>query len=270
MNSTVGRLFGVQFLVAVLAAGTVMWFLDRGWFPVIEEAIHRLPPAGELANGRLDWLDEPSMPLAQNGFLGLAVDLFHSGKIGRAAHLQLEFGSEDLRLYSLLGYQVYEYPANFSFHFNQPELEPWWGAWRPMFWIGAGILVVISLMVTWFALATLYCIPVWVVSFLLNRDLGLIQSWRLAGACLMPGALFLTFGIFCYSMQWLDLIHLGGIMALHFIVAWIYIVICPFFLPRVAAAAKASLQHNPFVEAAEVEAKEESPKPQSKPKNPFG
>ena len=54
-SATLGRLLLVQFIVALLAAGTVVWFLHRAWFPMIGEAIRQLPPQGEIRSGRLDW-----------------------------------------------------------------------------------------------------------------------------------------------------------------------------------------------------------------------
>ena len=43
-------------------------------------------------------------------------------------------------------------------------------------------------MLSWTLLATVYCVPVRVFSFLENRDLEWGQSWLLAGAAMMPGA----------------------------------------------------------------------------------
>ena len=64
-SATLGRLLLVQFIVALLAAGTVVWFLQRAWFPTIGEAIRQLPPQGEIRSGRLDW-PGPS-PVASGG-----------------------------------------------------------------------------------------------------------------------------------------------------------------------------------------------------------
>ena len=54
-RASLGRLLLVQFIVALLAAGTVVWFLHKAWFPTIGEAIRQLPPQGEIRSGRLDW-----------------------------------------------------------------------------------------------------------------------------------------------------------------------------------------------------------------------
>ena len=244
-GSSLGRLLVVQLLVALLAAASVVWFLERAWFPVVRTAIHQLPAHGQISEQQLSWFGESPTQLAQNRFLGLAVDLYHSGQLGREAHLQVEFGHDDLRIYSLLGYEVLEYPAGWTMAFNQVSLEPWWGAWEPFILVGIAMLTVVGLLVSWWLLATLYWSPVWVISFLQNRDLNWSQSWLLAGAAMMPGALFLTAGIVAYSFNLMDLIRLGGVYGLHFVVGWIYLVIAPLFCPRAPAVKVASA--NPFV-----------------------
>jgi hypothetical protein len=248
-----GRLLFVQFLVALLAATSVVWFLERAWFPVVRDAIHQLPEKGELSHAALKWTGDTPQQLAENNFLGIAVDLYHSNKLGRAAHLQLEFGQDDFRIYSLLGYQVLEYPPDWDFPFNRTELEPWWGAWDPWIATIVFVTVVIGLMITWNALAVLYWLPMRVISFVENRDLDWAQNWRLASASTLPGALFLITGIIAYEAGMMDLIRLGGMMGLHFVIGWIYLFVSPMFCPRADAVKKAG--KNPFAASAPTEAK---------------
>jgi hypothetical protein len=243
-GASLGRLLLVQFIIAVLAAAVVVWFLHEAWFPVVRNAIHQLPPKGEIRGNQLDWPGDTPVLLAGNHFLGLAVDLNHSGQLGREAHLQIEFGRRDFRVVSLLGYRVLEYPPGWRIAFNRTELDPWWGAWEPGILAGAAVGTVAGLMVVWLMLATLYCLPVRLITFLENRDLNLRQSWRVAGAALMPGALFLTFAIFSYGLNLMDLIRLGGLAGLHFLIGWVYLFISPLFLPRLPAVA--IVKANPF------------------------
>ena len=93
------------------------------------------------------------------------------------------------------------------------------------------------LLLSWFVLATIYCLPVRVITLYENRDLTWGQSWRLAGAAQMPGALFLTFGIVFYGWTAMGLVQLALIWALHLLISWIYLFVSPFFLPRPPAAA---------------------------------
>jgi hypothetical protein len=245
-HATYGRLLLAQFIVAFLTAAAMVHFLEHAWFPVVREAVSQLPDKGELSHGELNWAGDPSIQLSENLFLGLAVDLYHSGKIGRAAHVQVEFGKSDFRIYHLLGYQVFEYPPEWDFEFNRNKLEPWWGAWQP--WIAAIVAgcTVVGLLLTWSALAVLYCVPVRIISFLENRDLNWMQSWQLAAAAMLPAALFLTFGIVAYSMNMMDLIRLGGMLGLHFVIGWIYLFVSPMFCPRATTAKK--IGKNPFAE----------------------
>jgi len=245
-GASLGRLLLAQLLVASLVAGSVAWFLERGWFPVVRTAIHQLPTGGEISDGQLNWRGETPVQLAENRFLGFAVDLYHSGRLGRESHLQVEFGKDDLRVYSLLGYDVIDYPPGGNVAFNRTELEPWWGAREPFIAVIAAMLTVLGLMTSWTALATIYFVPVRIISFLENRDLSWSQSWRLAGATMMPGALFLVAGMVGYGLGWIDLIQLGAMWALHFLIGWIYLVIGPLFCPRSAVVKAAGA--NPFAE----------------------
>jgi len=257
-RAPLGRLLLMQLFVAMLVAASVVWFLERSWFPVVRAAIHQLPAQGSIRGQQLNWVGESPVQLAQNRFLGFAVDLFHSGQLGREAHLQVEFGRADVRIYSLLGYEVMEYPPGWNVAFNQTTLEPWWGAWEPFILVSAATLTIVGLLASWFVLATLYCVPVWVISFLENRDLNLAQSWHLAGAAMMPGALFLTAGIVAYSLNLMDLIRFGGVWGLHFVVGWIYLGVAPLFCPRPSTEKVAHA--NPF-ETKEIKAEPVAKKP---------
>jgi len=173
------------------------------------------------------------------------VDLNHSRQLGHEAHVQFEFGRKDFRIISPLGYyRVVEYRPDWHAALGRAEVEPWWGAWEPLFLAGAAAVTILSLMLIWTVLATFYWLPLWVISFLEDRELNLRQSWRLAGAVLMPGALFFTFAIFCYGLRWIDLMMLGSLAGLHLLIGWVYLFISPLFLPKVSAVTAA--KPNPF------------------------
>ena len=126
--------------------------------------------------------------------------------------------------------------------FNRTKLEPWWGAREPWLIVAAAALAAISLFASWTLLATLYCIPVKLITLFENRDLRWGQSWRLSGAAMLPGALFLTFGIVAFSFGLVDLMQLGTLFVLHIVIGWIYLFISPLFLPRVAEKCTAQNQ----------------------------
>ena len=242
-SATFGRLLLVQFIVALLVAATVVWFVHRAWFPIIGQAIRRMPSEGEVRSGRLNWPGTSPMLLAEGRFLALVVDLDHTGKARSPAHVQVEFGREDFMVHSLLGYVQGVYPRTGVVAFNRTELEPWWGAWAPPILAVMAGLVVVALIAIWTCLATAYCLPAWMISFFADRDCSLGGSWRLAGAALMPGALLMSAAMLVYGLGALDLVRLTLIGGMHLIVGWIYVVASPFCLPRRRGA---SAKANPF------------------------
>lgn len=243
-GASLRRLLLVQGIVALIAAGSVVWFLERAWFPVVRHAIQQMPADGEIRDGQLYWTGESPIQLGGNRSLGLTVDLTHSGRLGREAQLQVEFGRNNLRVFSMPGYIVADYPPEWDIGFNRTELEPWWGAWEPAIAAAAAAITILCLMASWGVLATIYCAPVRLITFFENRDLNWRESWRMSGAALMPAALFLSCGIICHGLGWINLIQLGAVFGLHVIIGWIYLFVSPFFLPRHPAAPKSGT--NPF------------------------
>jgi hypothetical protein len=108
----------------------------------------------------------------------------------------------------------------------------------------AGGLALGGLLLVWAVLATLYCGPVWVMSFFADRGLTLGGSWRLAGAALMPGALFLTAALVFYGLGVLEVIGLLVAASAHVPVGWVFAVAGCWGVPRPALLAEAA--RNPF------------------------
>jgi len=243
-RAKLGRLLLVQFMVALLVAASVVWFFDDGCFPTISTAIQKLPADGEIRSGKLDWHGDPSKLLAEGKFLAFDVDLAHSGQIHSTSDVQIEFGGDSIRVFSLLpGYSEFFYIPDRGAPFNRTELEPLWGAWEADILFIAAATVTAGLLASWWALATLYFLPVWLVSFYANRDLNLRASWKLSGAALLPGALLMAAGVLFYDLGFLDLVSLGFVFVAHLALGWIYVFLSQLFLPRIPeTAAKA----NPF------------------------
>jgi len=242
-RASLRRLLIVQLIVALLAAGTAVWFLHECWFPTIAEAIRGLPAQGEIRAGNLDWTAPSPARLAEGRFLAITVDLTHTGEARSPAHIQVEFGQTNFTAYSLLGSFQSPYPRSGALTFNRTGLWPWWGAWAPAILALAAGSVVTGLMVIWAALATLYCLPVWLIGFFADRDCSLGRSWRLAGAAIMPGALLMCAAICMYGWGALDLLSLAVTAGMHLLVGWAYLLVSPLRLPgRPALVAKG----NPF------------------------
>ncbi len=239
-----GRLLLVQFLVALLVAAVVVWFLYDGCCPTIRKAIQQMPAQGEIRSSQLIWRGQTPLLLAENRFLALSVDVNRAGDIRSPAHLQIEFRRDRILFRSLFGYLETPYPDGRVVAFNRTELEPWWGAWQPWLLAIAGAGVVTYLMLSWWVLATLYATPAWLIAFYANRDLNLRESWKLAGAALMPGALLMAVAILLYGLAVIDLVHLLFVFGAHLVLGWVYLSISPCFLPAVTAAG--SNRRNPF------------------------
>ncbi|HEX7618175.1 MAG TPA: hypothetical protein VF480_05580 [Verrucomicrobiae bacterium] len=244
-RATFSRLLLVQFIVALLAAAAAAWFFDDGCFPTISEAIQKLPADGEIRSGRLDWHGDPSQLLAEGKFLAFDVDLNHSGQIHSTADVQIEFGKDSIRIFSLLpGYSEFFYIPDRVAPFNRTELEPLWGAWAAEILFIAAAGVTVGLLVIWWLLATIYFLPVWLLGFFANRDVNFRECWKLSGAALLPGALLMAAGVLLYDLGFLDLVSLGFVFAAHFALGWIYLFLSQLFLPRISDTPQ---KGNPFV-----------------------
>ncbi|MGA9876102.1 MAG: hypothetical protein WBQ21_09860, partial [Solirubrobacteraceae bacterium] len=235
-RASVARLLLFQLLAALLAAGAITWFFYDSIFPVVQTAIQQLPDTSSIRAGRLDWPEAAPRLLAPGRILALDVDPGHSRQITTSADVQIEFGASTLRLYSLLGYLEFPYPPGDIISFNRPGLGPLWGAWRMEILFLLPLASVIGLLSSWWLLATVYFIPVWLLGVYTNRALNLRQAWRLCGAALLPGALLLTLGILLYDLGGLNLVQFSTVFIAHLVLTWIYLFVSLLFLPRVPVA----------------------------------
>ena len=246
-RASLSRLLLVQFIVALLSAAAVVWFLDDGCFSTISAAIQNLPATGEIRSGKLDWQGDSPQLLAEGKFLALDVDLDRSGRIHSPANVQVEFGKDSIRIYSLLpGYSEIVYAPNRAAPFNRAELEPLWGAWAAEILFIAGAAVVAGLLLSWWLLATLYFLPVWLLGFFTDRDLNFRACWKLSGAALLPGAMLMAAGVLLFDNGILDLVQLGFLFAAHLALGWIYLFLSQLFLPRISGTPP---KQNPFGQA---------------------
>jgi hypothetical protein len=239
------RLFIMQAVVAVIIAVVVMWFLSDGIFSTVDSAIGQMPDTGEIRGGRLDWQGDSPVMLAEGRLLAFSVDLEHGGALRSPADFQLEFGRDSVRIFSLFGETLVDYPPDYIIAVNQRDALPVWGAWSPDLLVLAAITTFWGLMLVWTVLATLYALPVWIICFFFNRDLDLHASWKLAGAALMPGALFMTLALVLYELKAFDLVQFCFAFGLHLVIGWIYLFVSPMFLHRAVPVEK----KNPFLPA---------------------
>ena len=241
--------------------------LSRCWFPVVTKAVQGLSDFGAVRNAQLAWPKGEAVVLAENRFLGLVVDMDASGSTGQTADLQIEFTRERIKLASLLGYTSFPYPGGIEIELNRQSLDPRWNAWRPAFLFGGAFATALFLFASWFALATLYALPVRVLAWFGGRTASLGKSWRVAAASLLPGAVWMGGAILLYAVEQLSLVGLGVAFGVHFIFAWVYVLGAPFCLPRKGDDVLAT-EANPFTPETAA-AKPESPAPPPASSNPF-
>ena len=244
-RAPLGWLLLTQFVFALLAATTVVWFLRTAWFPTVRQAIAHLPDQGQIQSGKLNWFQASPQLLAEGHFLAFVVDTNHSGTLRSPAQIQIEFGRDNIFFYSLAGYREWPYPKEWTVGFNRSEAEPWWGAWQPPIqWLAFGATL-LWCMTSWGLLATIYFLPAWLGGFFANRQLSLSGSWKLAGAALMPGAVVMIVGIVLYGFGVLDLVGLAAIIIAHVIVGWIYLSLGVRTSPKLLSSGV--VEKNPFV-----------------------
>ena len=243
-RASLERLVVVQSILALLAAAAFTWLLADGIFPTIDTAVGQLPAGGEIRNGKLILADPSPTILAEGRLLEINVDLKHSGQIRSPAEFQVEFGEHSVSIFSLFVAANIAYPDGQFFSFNRTDVLPLWGAWSPDLLALAAIGTFLCLLLSWALLATLYFFPVWLICFFGNRDLNFRQTWRLAGAALMPGALLMSLSLVLYDWGDCDLVQLCFAFGLHLIIGWVYLFVSPLFLNR----ALPSASKNPFTD----------------------
>lgn len=218
-----------------------------------------------MKSGKLSWSGASPVLLAEGHFLAFDVDTNHTGTLRSPAQVQVEFGRDDIFFYSLAGYREWPYPKDWSFGFDRVTLQPWWGAWEaPTQWLAfAGTMS--WCLAAWTVLATIYFFPIWLAGLFANRDLKIGQSWKLAGAALMPGAAVMIAAIILYGLGVLDLVSFSAIVAVHVLVGWVYLVWTVCTWPRALSATAAT--RNPFANA--LSAKEDGTQGSTKLENPF-
>ncbi len=230
--SSFTRLVAVAFTAAVLIAWCAVACLYWTWGPALDEAVRRLPPIGEIRDGRLIWPEAAPTRLVDNQFLAIVVRRGTAAKPGQSADVQIELGDSAATLSSLLGYVGIAYPSGSILPLNRTEMEPLWGAWRPYMHLGAGIVLVGALLLLWSLLAAALVLPLRFYAFLADRRTTCAACWRLAVASLIPGATLMGVAVLFYGLSRLTLVDLLLINALHLFVGLVYLLIAPLRLPR--------------------------------------
>jgi hypothetical protein len=235
-TSTLTRLVLVQLVFALITAVAVLGFLRLAWFPVIEEAIQRLPDTGAIRQGELAFAGESPKRLAENAHLAIVMDVNQTANAGRTGDIEVTFEKNRVAICGALGCWHQAYDRRYTVSFNRPELAPAWGAWQ---WPAVALITlatVASLLVMWWSAALVYLPLVKSIAFFKDRAVTWRGAWRLSAAALLPGALIVTAGIILYGFGAVDLFRLGLLYILHIIAGLVFVVTSPSFLPAIAGA----------------------------------
>ncbi len=240
-QASVARLFVLESIVAIFATIIVVWFIHANYLPSIFEAIKNIPDEAVLQNGELT--NVVSTVLTEKKFLSAVIDLEQIGNTGQTADLQLQLRRDYFQVCSLFGCGLFVYPRE-TIYIGHSTAEPWLGARLPIILGMSAVLTILSLLLTWSLLALVYGPIAKVTAYFADRKLSLVESWRLASAAQMPGAVLMGLAILFYGWQAFDLIRFLFFFGLHFVVAWVYLFAAVYSLPPVAEVEP--VKTNPF------------------------
>ena len=244
-HARLGRLLFVQLIVALVSAAVIVLCFQLAWDPSIREAIEQLPAQGEIREGKLHWAAPAPQRLGKGSFVSFVIDPGSTGDLGEAADVEWVFTLTELRLRSLFGYTHVPYPSGLILSFNHPELKPWWGAWRPAVLAVIAALVVAALLAMWWMLSAVYAFPVRLIAFYADGQITSKGAWQLAGAAVLPGALFMDLALLAYAFHRLNFLQLLGAAGAHFVVGGIFAIVAPMRLRKLTGGTSARSK-NPF------------------------
>jgi hypothetical protein len=236
-SAGLGRLLLVGFVAAVIFGAGLVWFLQRDYCPVVLQAIQKMPETARVAGGKLQGV--PDTVIAESRFLAIAVTPETAADIGQGADVQFQLRQTDFCIGSIFrpdwGLQ-FDYDAGGALKLGRSNLEPWWGAWRPVLLTGAGVGAVVLLLVAWALLASIYAAPAKFVAWFADRELSWSGAGRLCFAAMAPGALVMTFAVILYGGQAIDLVQLSFFWLAQLVMGWVYVVggacVSPRLFPR--------------------------------------
>lgn len=225
-HAPISRLIFFQLITALIAGACVALALRQAWFPVVEAAVEQLPREAALQDGRLYWPDSVPRRLAQNSALEIVVQprTERFSTLGQTSDLQLELRLDHWRLNGILGGLLFLYPPSGLIPLDRQNTSAAWGAWKDIGTLLTAVLLSSSLVITWWALAWVYTIPVWLLGRFFERFFSPIIALKLSAGSLIPGALFASVGFVAYGFDQILLPGLILIQLAHIVVAWLFII----------------------------------------------
>jgi hypothetical protein len=223
-GARLGRLLAAELAAAIVVAASAVWFLHRAYCPIILQAIQKMPETARVAHGTLQGV--PDTTVAESKFLAIAATPRSASEIGQDADLQIELRQNDFCAGSIFWPDWgldFQYARGTVISLARSNLEPWWSAWQPVLLTGAGAAIVLSVLLLWAVLATIYMAPAKFIAWFADRYLPWSGAWRLASAALLPGAIVLAGAMILYGWSVIDLVGLSFLVALHIVIGWIYL-----------------------------------------------
>ena len=240
-----GRTITWTLFIAVLAAGSIGYFVSARLNPLLDKSVETLASQSQISGGKLDWRGQPYTLLAENGFLSLAVNVEGNASLG-TADFRIEFQRNNLLVGSFAGWLTIPYPEGYTIAFNREIVAPKWGAWKSLLLVYLICDSALLLILTWSLLGLGYGLIARAIATSLGRECSWGTAWKLSLLAQTIGALVLTSCILLYSAHRLSLLALGMAFAFHFAVAIFYVVLPPFWFRKVPIAAPTG--ENPFAQ----------------------
>lgn len=220
-------------LFAIVCSVCICVMANRCILHPISLAIERLPEQGAISNGKLQWFTNEPTILIETRSISIHVNPTDEEPIADGADLQVVFCKEKLLLRSLLGWLSVKYSESFNLPLNLKELWTTWGAYKNAIITAVLLITVCFLPLVWMTLGLIYKIPVALISKILKRKFELSGIFRISVMSQMLPAIIMCVGILLYAYGRIDLTTLLIIFANHIPFAWIYLIITPFYLPKI-------------------------------------
>ena len=191
---------------ASLAVGTAFgWMLLSTWWPVVQQAASRFPETPVLLrSGRLDWKEPTARLLAEGPQLGIAHRPAGSEPVGLTADLQAELTPTHLRIVGIAGFVDLPWHRDLELELDRRDALAGWGAWRLPVLAVATVGMAALVFLVGVSLATVLCLPVWLVLLPFRRGPGPGGAWKLVAAADAPAALLLAAAFAAYSFRWIS------------------------------------------------------------------
>lgn len=238
-RASLPHVYGFQGLVAFISCLAVTALLGMGVLPVARDLIGQLPEEGALRHGDLVLGEDAVLRVAQNSWLGLSLDTGPAPRAGLPTELSVVFGRQSLRLCSPFGCLSQPYPPNAQAPISRVDMQAGLEAWQPLILGASAFLSACLLLVTWWVLATAYCLVPRVMAFFGDRDLDLPGAWKLSAASLLPAALVLDAAIVGLALEWIGLPQVLTAFVLHLLVPFVFMGLAVWTLPLREAPAPA-------------------------------